>query len=69
MLQDQNKSNFQLVDDLKSEKARLTDELKIKEKELAKLHPQLMQTTKELQHEKERAQQFERHIKELKEQE
>ena len=69
MLLDQNKSNFQLVGDLKSEKARLTDELKIKEKELAKFHSQLMQTTKELQHEKERAQQFERHIKELKEQE
>ena len=69
MLQDQNKSNFQLVGDLKSEKARLTDELKVKEKELAKFHSQLMQTTKELQHEAERAQQFERHIKELKEQE
>ena len=69
MLQDQNSSNFKLIEDLNSEKERVTNELRAKEKELVKLHSQLMQTTKDLQHEKERAQQFERHIKELKEQE
>ncbi len=44
----------------------MAEELNVKEKELAKLHSQLMQTEKEFQSEKERAQQFERHIKELK---
>ena len=69
MVQQQNKSNLQLIDDLKSEKDRLIKDLKQKEKELAQLYSKLMQSEKEQQHEKERAQQFERHIKELKEQE
>ena len=69
MVQQQNKSNLQLIDDLKSEKDRLIKDLKQKEKELAQLYSKLMQAEKEQQHETDRARQFERHIKELKEQE